>query len=76
MKPDLPLTWISTTTLNRDQGRFHLTATHSLASGLYVEAACGARPFSYGGTYPDGSSFVGNNRCQRCEAYAKKMRKP
>lgn len=81
MKPNLPLSWIASITRGRDEGSYHLEATEIMRGPLgmsgipVVRAACGARPFAYGGSFPDGAPHPSASaRCQRCEAMAVKLR--
>ncbi len=65
-QPAIPIRWIGTTKVNRDQGVFH-AESHTTACGApMVVAACGARPFAFAGSFPDGR--VPGQKCQRCEA--------
>jgi hypothetical protein len=80
MTPNLPLSWIASITRGRDEGSYHLEATHLIhfPSGPpmpQIRAACGARPFAYGGSFPDGADHPSLGiRCQRCEAMAVRLR--
>lgn len=82
MKPDLPLTWVSTVLRSRDQGVYHLVATDSIVfPGVppvpMARAACGARPWAYSGSFPDAGYRASlGSCCRKCEAMAAKLRPP
>jgi hypothetical protein len=69
-----PLSWIGTVNVARDQGLFHLVKEVPLHGLTFAFPACGSRPFSTTGSYPDGHPVVGNQRCARCEAIAVRAR--
>jgi len=86
MTPNQPLSWIASITRGRDEGSYHLESTQVVEVVSFfkdstplslVRAACGARPFAYGGSFPDGADHPSPGiRCQKCEAMAAKLRLP
>lgn len=90
MIPDVPLRWIGTVTRKRDEGLYHLEATGKrlihpapgtppdapVETAPVVVPACGAQPFSFSGSFPDGGDWPSpSRRCQRCEAMAAAIRR-
>lgn len=68
--------WISTTKKNRDQGVYHLE--RFIYGGTprmlqVVEAACGAKPFAFGGSFPE-SEVPESSRCRRCQVIADRIK--
>lgn len=69
-----PLSWIATILSTRDEGLYHLVVERSEHGCVFARAACGARPWAFGGSFPDGHSAIGSRRCSKCEAVAVRAR--